>query len=67
MNAAAKKNTIRIQQYKSAIGYNKKQRLILRGLGIRRINQIIERENTPEVMGMIKKIPHLVRIVEEDK
>lgn len=67
MNAAAKKNTIRVQQYKSAIGYNKKQRAILRGLGIRKINHIIERENTPEVMGMINKIPHLVRIVEEDK
>ncbi|MBN2135768.1 MAG: 50S ribosomal protein L30 [Acidobacteria bacterium] len=67
MSATAKKNTIKIQQYKSSIGYKKNQREILRGLGIRRMNQVVERENTPAVMGMINKIPHLVRIVEEEE
>jgi large subunit ribosomal protein L30 len=65
--SAKKTEKIQIQQYRSAIGYNKKQGEILRGLGFRKMNQVIEREKTPEVMGMIKKIPHLVRIVEEDK
>jgi large subunit ribosomal protein L30 len=67
MSATAKKNTIKIQQYKSSIGYKKNQREILRGLGIRRMNQVVERENTPAVMGMVNKIPHLVRIVEEEE
>jgi large subunit ribosomal protein L30 len=67
MGTTAKMNTIRIQQYHSAIGYNKNQREILRGLGFRRMNQIVEREDTPSIRGMINKIPHLVRIVEEEK
>ncbi len=66
MSAAAKKKTIKIQQYRSAIGYKKNQSAILKGLGIHRMNQIVEREATPEVMGMVNKIPHLVRIVEEE-
>jgi large subunit ribosomal protein L30 len=67
MSATAKKKTIKIQQYKSSIGYNKNQREILRGLGIRKMNQVVERENTPAIMGMVNKIPHLVRIVEEEE
>ena len=65
--SAKKSEMIQIQQYRSAIGYNKKQGETLRGLGFRRMNQIVEREKTPQVMGMIKKISHLVRIVEEGK
>lgn len=60
-----KKKQIKIKQIKSAIGCPKKQREILKGLGFKRLGQIIKRENTNEVMGMINKIPHLVKIVEE--
>lgn len=61
----AKKNTIKIEQVKSPIGYPKKQREVLRGLGLRRIRHVVEREDCPAVRGMVKTIPHLVRIVEE--
>ena len=59
---ASKKDTIRVRQIKSAIGYDKSQRATLRGLGIRRMHQVVEVQDTPSVRGMINKIPHLVRI-----
>ena len=65
---AAKKNaTIKVQQYKSAIGYNKKQREVLKGMGIRKMNQIVELPDNEATRGMVAKIPHLVRVVESDK
>jgi large subunit ribosomal protein L30 len=62
---ASEKKTIRIEQYKSPIGYPGTQREVLRGLGLRRIRHVVEREDSPAVRGMVQKIPHLVRIVEE--
>jgi len=59
---ASKKDTIRVRQIKSAIGYDKSQRATLRGLGIHRMHQVVEVQDTPSVRGMINKIPHLVRI-----
>jgi large subunit ribosomal protein L30 len=53
---------IKITQIKSKIGSSKKQKANLESLGLRRINHSVERENTPEVMGMIEKVIHLVRI-----
>lgn len=58
-------DTIRIEQYKSPIGYPRNQREVLRSLGLRRIRHVVEREDSPAVRGMIKKIPHLVRVVED--
>lgn len=58
----AKKETIRIRQVKSGIGYSKDQRATLVGLGIRRMNQVVELEDTPSVRGMVNKVSHLVRI-----
>ena len=55
---------IRVRQVRSAIGYNRKQRATLRGLGIRRMNQAVEVEDTPATRGMIGKVTHLV-VVEE--
>ncbi len=55
---------IRVRQVRSAIGYNRKQRATLRGLGIRRMNQTVEVEDTPSTRGMIGKVTHLV-VVEE--
>jgi len=37
---------------------------VLRSLGLRRIRQVVERQDTPAVRGMVAKIPHLVEIVE---
>ena len=62
---AETKKTLRIEQFKSPIGYNKSQRDVLRSLGLRRIRHVVEREDSAAVRGMVKKISHLVRIVEE--
>ena len=55
---------IRLKQTKSAIGYDQRQRATLRGLGLRRLNQIVEVEDTPAVRGMIDKVQHLIVVVE---
>ena len=56
--------TVKIQQVKSEIGYNRKQRATLVGLGLRKIRQIRELEDTPAVRGMINKVRHLVVVLE---
>jgi large subunit ribosomal protein L30 len=61
--AAPKK--IRIQYYRSMIATPTKQRLVIRGLGFTHLNQIVEREDTESVRGMVKAVPHLVRILEK--
>jgi large subunit ribosomal protein L30 len=53
---------IKITQIKSKNGSSKRQKANLESLGLRRINHSVERENTPEVLGMIEKVSHLVRI-----
>lgn len=65
-----KKNTsktIQIRQVMGTIGARETHREILRGLGLRRIRHVVEREDTPAVRGMIAKIPYLVEIVEEKR
>ena len=64
---AAKKTVkamIKIKMIGSVITCPEKQRETVRGLGLRRMHQVVEREDTPMVRGMVKKIPHLVAIVE---
>ncbi len=56
------KATIRVRQIKSGIGYAKDQRATLVGLGLRRMHQVVELEDTPAVRGMVTKVNHLVRI-----
>ena len=55
---------IRVQQIKSVIGYDRKQRATLRGLGLRRIRHVVEVVDTPSVRGMINKVRHLVVVLE---
>lgn len=55
---------IRVRQVRSAIGYDRRQRATLRGLGLRRLHHCVELEDTPSVRGMIGKVTHLV-VVEE--
>ena len=62
---ASEKKNIKIEQFKSPIGYPRTQREVLRSLGLRRIRHVVSREDSPAVRGMVAKIPHLVRIVEE--
>jgi len=58
----ASKATIRVRQIRSGNGYAKDQRATLVGLGLRRMHQVVELEDTPSVRGMVNKISHLVRI-----
>ena len=55
---------ITITQTKSEIGYDRRQRATLRGLGIRRMNHTVSVEDTPATRGMIQKVIHLVRVEE---
>ena len=56
--------TIRITLTKSPIGSKQKHRATLRGLGLRRLNHSVEREDTPAVRGMVRSVAHLVQIEE---
>ncbi len=53
---------LKVTQVRSTIGFNKKQRDVIRSLGLRRIRHAIEVPDTPEVRGMIQKVRHLVRV-----
>lgn len=55
---------ITIQYYRSSIGYAKKQKEIVRSLGITKLNQTVTRPDSPAMRGIVAKIPHLLRIVE---
>jgi ribosomal protein L30, bacterial/organelle len=61
----AKSKTITVQQVGSPIRRDKSQRATLIGLGLNKMNKQRELVDTPEVRGMINKIPHLVRVVGE--
>jgi len=58
----SKKDVIRVRQIKSGIGYAKDQKATLKGLGFRRLNQLVELEDTSAIRGMINKVRHLVRV-----
>ena len=56
--------TIKIKQIKSKIGYPVDQKRTLQSLGLRRISQVVEVEDNPSIRGMIRKVHHLVTIVD---
>jgi len=60
--ASAKK--IKVQYYRSAIGFSVHQKKVVRGLGFGKLSTTREVGDTPAIRGMIAKVPHLVRIVE---
>ncbi len=55
---------IKITQVKSEIDRSKRQKATLIALGLRRINQTVVHENTPQIAGMVKKVAHLVKTSE---
>jgi large subunit ribosomal protein L30 len=65
---AANKETaegkIRIQYYRSFIASPKTHKTIVTSLGLRKLNQIVERPDTDAMRGVVAKVPHLLRIVE---
>ena len=57
---------LQVTQIKSGIGRNPNQRETLRSLGLKRIGDVVVKEDRPEIRGMAKSIPHLVDIQEVD-
>ena len=55
---------IRIQYYRSFIAAPKTHKSIVRSLGLRKLNQIVERPDSDAMRGAVAKVPHLLRIVE---
>lgn len=55
-------NMIEITLVKSTIGASEKQCAVVRGLGLRRLNQTVRRLDTPETRGMVAKISHMVTV-----
>ena len=56
--------TIKVKQVKSRIGAPKDQKLTLDALGLRKLNRVVEHEATPQILGMINKVRHLVEVVD---
>lgn len=55
---------LKIQYYCSAIGAPEKHKLVVKSLGFKKLNQVVTREDTPAIRGMVAQVPHLVRILE---
>ena len=60
----AETKMIRIQYFRSKNNTPLKHKAVVKGLGFTRLNQVVEREDTPSIRGMVMTIPHLVRILE---
>jgi len=58
----AQQKKIKITQTKSSIGYNKKQKLTLEALGLKKLNHSVVKTETPQIQGMLKKVEHLVAV-----
>lgn len=55
---------IKIKKVKSAIKRTQNQKRTLEALGLRKMNQVVEHENSPNILGMIRKVSHLVSVEE---
>lgn len=53
---------VKVKQVRSAINREKSQKATLIALGLRKMNQVVEHETTPQIEGMIKKVQHLVEV-----
>ena len=54
---------IKVTQVKSAITRPQRQKLTLQALGLGKLNRTVEHEATPQILGMVKKVEHMVKIV----
>lgn len=54
---------IKIQQVKSKIGSTQRQKRTLEALGLRKMQQVVEHEASPEILGMVEKVNHLVKVI----
>lgn len=53
---------IRVKQVRSKINRPADQKKTLAALGLRKMNQVVEHDDTPQIMGMVKKVAHLVEV-----
>ncbi len=56
--------TVKIKQIKSKIGYPVDQKRTLEALGLHKIDQVVEKEDSPVIRGMIRKVRHLVDVID---
>ncbi len=61
---AKAKGTVKLKWVRSAIQAPVKHKKVIKGLGFTRLNQVIEREDSPSIRGMVAKVPHLVEFVD---
>lgn len=57
-------SVIKIKQTRSAIKRPADQKATIKALGFKRLNHVVEKENTPQIMGMINKVKHLIQIID---
>ncbi len=57
--------TVHIKWVRSWIGFSYRAKVMIRSLGLRRLHQVVEREDTPQVRGLVAKIPHFVQVIGE--
>lgn len=56
--------TLKVKQIKSKIKRPANQKKTLEALGLRKLNQVVEHNDTPQIRGMVKKVAHLVEVEE---
>jgi large subunit ribosomal protein L30 len=64
MAKEVKGKVLRVTLVRSPIGYAERQKKTVRALGLHRMNETVEHADTPQIRGMIAKIPHLLRVEE---
>ncbi|MCQ2331450.1 MAG: 50S ribosomal protein L30 [Paludibacteraceae bacterium] len=55
---------IKIQQVRSIIKCTKNQKLTMQALGLKKMNQVVEHEDTPAILGMVETVKHLVKVID---
>ena len=55
---------IKIKQVRSAINRPARQKATIKALGLRKLHEVIEKEATPQILGMVKKVQHLIVVVD---
>ncbi len=60
----SKKGGLKLKLVRSLIGITKRQRQTVQGLGLRRLHHTVERQDTPEIRGMVTKVAHLIQVIE---
>lgn len=64
LNSNTPAKTIRITLVRSALGFSQRHKATVRSLGLRRLHQVVEQPDTPQLRGMLAKVGHLVTVEE---